>query len=57
MKRKARLWTMPVCMMCREHMRGLMWSEEFVYYRCHERELKAVVNALTAEAHVGNYRM
>lgn len=35
-------------------MIGLMWSEEFVYHRCHERELVAVLYALAAEAHGRN---
>lgn len=43
------------CAWCvRNHVRGLMWSKEFVYHRCHERELIAVLNALTAEAHGRN---
>lgn len=37
-------------------MKGLMWSEEFFYHRCHERELTAVLYALTAEVGTAGQR-
>lgn len=41
---------------CAYCMRGLMWSKEFFYLRCHEREFMAVLYGLTAETHGRNCR-